>query len=112
MMRYHAGSPQPEPLSEDDPSVPGWAHGKVDSLAFDIHDALKEFEVKSVPGMVPPPTAAPGATPPVDEPKPAAGSAAGSFSGRESARAISRWNACRVAGSGTTPSSRSSTEAQ
>jgi hypothetical protein len=55
MIRYHAGSPKPEPVAENDPSVPGWATGKVDQLALDIHDALKQYEVKSVPGQVPPP---------------------------------------------------------
>jgi hypothetical protein len=66
MIRYHAGSPKPEPVAETDPSVPGWATGKVDQLALDIHDALKQYEVKSVPGSVPPP-ATPTAPPP-DEP--------------------------------------------
>jgi hypothetical protein len=63
MIRYHAGSPKPEPVAETDPSVPGWATGKVDQLALDIHDALKTYEVKSVPGAVPPPMGPPGATP-------------------------------------------------
>lgn len=58
--RYHAGTPQPEPLSEDDASIEGFAHEKVDALAVEIHDALKQFEVKSVPAQVP---AGPGATP-------------------------------------------------
>jgi len=53
MIRYHAGSPKPEPINEDDPSVPGWATGKRDQLALDIHDALKQYEVQSVPQMVP-----------------------------------------------------------
>jgi hypothetical protein len=69
MMRYHAGSPQPEPITENDPSVPGWATGKVDSLAMDIHEALKQYEVKQMGGVTPAgPAAAPAA--------PAAGSAA------------------------------------
>ncbi len=50
MMRYHAGSPKPEPLTEDDPSVPGWAHGKVDRVAVDLHNALAQYEVKT-PGV-------------------------------------------------------------
>lgn len=53
MMRYHAGSPKPEPISENDPSVPGWAQGKIDSLALDIHTALAKYEVKSPGGMTP-----------------------------------------------------------
>lgn len=62
MIRYMAGSPKPEPVAADDPSVPGWATGKVDELAMDIHTALAQYEVKGVPGAVPPP-AAPGPTP-------------------------------------------------
>jgi hypothetical protein len=58
MIRYHAGSPKPEPINEDDPSVPGWATGKRDQLALDIHDALKQYEVQSVPAMMPPPSSA------------------------------------------------------
>jgi hypothetical protein len=74
MIRFHAGSPKPEPVAEHDPSVPGWATGKVDQLALDIHDALKQYEVKTVPGAVPPPSGPPGGPSP-DEPKaPAAGS--------------------------------------
>lgn len=60
MMRYHAGSPQPEPVTENDPSVPGWAQGKVDQLALAIHDALKPYEVKQLGGVTP---AGPGAAP-------------------------------------------------
>jgi hypothetical protein len=69
MLRYMAGSPKPESIGQDDPSVPGWATGKVDNLAVEIHEALKAYEVKTVPGMLPPPTTtAPGAAP--EEPKP------------------------------------------
>ncbi|MDB4957223.1 MAG: hypothetical protein JWO36_4792 [Myxococcales bacterium] len=69
MLRYFAGRPNPDQLTEDDPSVPGWAHGKVDNLAVDIHEALKQFEVKTVPAMLPAPTSgAPGATPPAPAP--------------------------------------------
>ena len=53
MLRYHAGSPEPEPLPENDLSVPGWAHEKVDALASDIHKALAQYEVQSVPQTVP-----------------------------------------------------------
>ena len=63
MIRYLAGSPKPEPVAAEDPSVPGWATGKVDELAMDIHTALGQYEVKSVPGAVPPPAAAPAAAP-------------------------------------------------
>lgn len=80
MMRYHAGSPQPEPISENDPSVPGWATGKVDSLALDIHEALKNYEVKQMGGVTPagPGTApaAPAGSAAAPAPAPAEGSAA------------------------------------
>lgn len=75
MLRFLAGSPKPEPLTADDPSVPGWATGKVDQLALDIHTALAQYEVKSVPGAAPPPlpagSAAPAADPAAPAPAPA-----------------------------------------
>ncbi len=61
MIRYHAGSPKPEPVNDGDPSIPGWAQGKVDQLALDIHDALAKYEVKGVGGTVTP--AGPGTAP-------------------------------------------------
>jgi hypothetical protein len=73
MSRYNTGIPKPEPLKEGDPSLPGWVAGKVDELALAIHQELAKYEVKTVPGSVPPP-AEQGPSP--DEP--AAGSAAGS----------------------------------
>ena len=60
MYRLHAGSPQPEPLTEDDISVPGWAHGKKDALLMLIHDALQSYEVKT---QMTPTNGPPGATP-------------------------------------------------
>jgi len=65
MMRYHAGTPKPEPIQEGDPSVPGWATGKVDQLALSIHEALKQYEVKQMGGVTPagPGPAAPAAAP-------------------------------------------------
>jgi hypothetical protein len=74
MIRFLKGSPKPENLTENDPSVPGWATGKVDQLSLDIHEALKQYELKSVPGSAPPP--APAAAAPAPE-APAAGSASG-----------------------------------
>jgi len=72
MIRYLAGSPKPEPVAADDASVPGWATGKVDELAMDIHSALAQYEVKTVPGSVPPPAApAPAAAPAADPAAPA-----------------------------------------
>jgi hypothetical protein len=74
MLRY-LGTPKPQSLGADDPSVPGWATGKVDQMALEIHDALAQYEVKSVPGSVPPPmapAAAPAADPAAAPPAPAA----------------------------------------
>ena len=80
MIRYHAGSPKPEPISEDDPSVPGWATGKRDALAFDIHDALKQYEVPSStnpsPSSAPTPTPAPAPAAPAPTPTPDGSAAA------------------------------------
>jgi hypothetical protein len=70
MLRFTAGNPQPQPVKEDDPSVPGFATSKVDQLALDIHKALGKYEVKQLGGIAP---ASPGPSP--DEPSPAAGSA-------------------------------------
>jgi hypothetical protein len=87
MMRYHAGSPKPEPVGENDPSVPGWAQGKVDQLALDIHEALKQYEVKQMGGVTP---AGPGTAPaapapaPADQGSAAAGSAAAPAAGSAS----------------------------
>ncbi len=72
MIRYIAGSPKPEPVAEHDPSVPGWASGKVDELALEIHTALAAYEVKTLPGSVPPPAAGSAAmTPAPGSPAPA-----------------------------------------
>jgi hypothetical protein len=73
MTRINKGSPMPENLAPNDASLPGWATGKVDQLAFDIHEALKSYEVKAPGGNVPPPAADPAAPPAGD---PSAGSAA------------------------------------
>jgi len=71
MQRYFAGRPNPDKLSAEDPSIPGWATGKVDNLQLDINTALKAFELKSPTGqMAPPPAAAPA---PAPAPAPAAG---------------------------------------
>ncbi len=76
IQRYFAGRPNPDILKLDDPSIPGWATEKVDTLAFEINNALKQYEVKSPGGqMAPPPTgsaAAPAPAPaPAPEPAPA-----------------------------------------
>lgn len=75
LMRYNTGIPKPEPLKEGDPSLPGWVGGKVDELALAIHQELAKYEVKTVPGSVPPP-APPGPSP--DEPSAGSAAAAGS----------------------------------
>ena len=74
MARYNQGIPKPEPVKENDASLPGWVQGKVDQLALDIHKGLAQYEVKQPGGLPPPPT--PGPAP--DEPTPAAAPADGS----------------------------------
>jgi hypothetical protein len=66
MLRYHAGMPKPDPLREDDPSLPGWTAGKVDGMQLDIYNALKQYEVKGVGGVAPAPAGPPPPAP--DEP--------------------------------------------
>jgi hypothetical protein len=63
MMRRISGSPKPEAISENDYSVEGWAHNKIDVLQNDIHEALKQFEVKKTPGAAPTPEPTPTPTP-------------------------------------------------
>lgn len=36
-----SGSPKPRELQPDDPNMPGWVHGRVDSLAMAIYEAAK-----------------------------------------------------------------------
>jgi len=67
MARYHAGSPQTEPLKPNDPSVPGWATGKVDQLYYEIHTALQQYEVK-LGGVAPAPAPAAAQAPPAPAP--------------------------------------------
>lgn len=45
MLRYFTGRPNPDQLAPGDPSVPGWATGKVEQLYAAIHEALKSYEV-------------------------------------------------------------------
>jgi hypothetical protein len=75
MLRRVAGSPKPEVLAPTDASVPGWATGQVDTLHFEVHKALAQYEVRSPGGVLP---AAPAAPAPGDPavPAPADGSAA------------------------------------
>jgi hypothetical protein len=37
-----AGSPKPRELAPDDPNLPGWVPGRVDSLAVAIYEAAKQ----------------------------------------------------------------------
>jgi hypothetical protein len=39
------GSPQPRMLSPDDPAMPGWVQGKVDSLYLAIYQRLQAHEI-------------------------------------------------------------------
>jgi len=72
MMRYFSGRPNPDHLAPDDPSVPGWATGRVDVLRSAIHDALQSYQVKS-PGTA---TGSPQAAPAPALSKPATDDAA------------------------------------
>lgn len=36
-----SGSPKPRELTPDDPSLPGWVHGRVDALAVAIYEAAR-----------------------------------------------------------------------
>lgn len=62
--RYHAGQSATEVLKDDDISLPGWVQGKTEGVAVAIHDGLKQWEVKTVPGQVPAGNAPPPATTP------------------------------------------------
>jgi hypothetical protein len=62
MMRYFTGRPNPDPLAPDDPSLPGWAHGRVDQLYGAIHEVLGPYQVRS-PQAVPPRPAGAAALP-------------------------------------------------
>lgn len=65
MMRYFTGRPNPDRLTLDDPSLPGWAHGRVDQLSSAIHRALARYQVLSAGGaMTPAPAPAPAAPAP------------------------------------------------
>lgn len=65
MVRYFAGRPNPDKLTPDDPSVPGWALGQAEQLQYEIYSALKPYEVK-MPGLAPPPSDP--AAPPAEQP--------------------------------------------
>ena len=42
-MQVVSGSPQPRPLAANDPDLPPWIHGRVDTLAVEIYDAAKQY---------------------------------------------------------------------
>ncbi|MEO8707313.1 MAG: hypothetical protein ABI867_45215 [Kofleriaceae bacterium] len=56
-LQFRSGRPNLDKIGPNDPSVPGWATGKSDQLAFEIYDAMKQYEVKSVGGVAPAPPA-------------------------------------------------------
>ncbi len=60
MHRKLIGSPAPQPLRPNDPSLPGWTRGQVDNLHFEIYQALKPYQVMTAGGVVP---AAPSPSP-------------------------------------------------
>ncbi len=60
LLRKQTGSPQPEKIEPNDPSVPGFVQGQVDSLQFTIWNALKQYEVKAPGGIAPAPAPAAG----------------------------------------------------
>jgi hypothetical protein len=80
MLRRISGSPQPQKVEVNDPSVPGYVQGQVDSMQFTIWQALKAYEVKAPGGIAPgpEPTPAPAADPAAGSAAPAADPAAGS----------------------------------
>jgi hypothetical protein len=53
MMRYFTGRPNPDKLGPDDPSLPGWTHGRVEQLYSAIHRALARYQVASPGGNMP-----------------------------------------------------------
>jgi hypothetical protein len=64
MLRFFQGRPNPDKLGPTDPSVPGWANDRVESLQYDIYTAMKPYEAKAAPnGVMSPPPIGPGSTP-------------------------------------------------
>lgn len=41
--QHVSGSPKPRELSPEDPNLPGWVSGRVDSLQLDIHKRLQNY---------------------------------------------------------------------
>jgi len=44
--QHIAGSPQPRELKPDDPNLPGWVVGRVESLQLEIHKRLQKYAVQ------------------------------------------------------------------
>jgi hypothetical protein len=81
---FRTGQPNVNRLMPNDPSLPGWTHGKVDQLAFAINQGLKSYQVNTSDKLAPPPKPETGPVPeagsagsaaPTPEPAPEAGSA-------------------------------------
>jgi hypothetical protein len=70
--RYHRNSPKPEPLKEDDISLHGWVHGKLDAFAVNVHEALKQYEVSGAAAGAPAAAPVPSTPPASVAPEPAA----------------------------------------
>lgn len=49
VLQYMAGSPQPRPLASDDPNMPPWIHGRVESLELAIYKSAKASAVEMTP---------------------------------------------------------------
>ena len=46
IQRYNKGMPYLEPIEPGRADVPGWVTGKVDALAWDIHESLRGYAVR------------------------------------------------------------------
>ena len=44
--QHIAGSPQPRELQPDDPNLPGWVTGRVETLQLEIHKSLQKYVVQ------------------------------------------------------------------
>ncbi len=49
-LQFIQGSPKPRELLPDDPNVPGWVHGRANTLAIEIYDAGKQYVAPPAPG--------------------------------------------------------------
>ncbi|MFN0253595.1 MAG: hypothetical protein ACKV2T_42400 [Kofleriaceae bacterium] len=76
MLRRISGSPQPQKVEPNDPSVPGYVQGQVDAMQFTIWKALQQYQVKTPGGIAPATAPAPATDPAAGSAAPDAGSAA------------------------------------